>query len=98
MRGALSVTVGDQCYITCAKSKMKTILHYIEEGWLGKTQNKVEGVVFRYDPENDNKTRIKDVPDKDVLARITGNWKEKLYYSLGPKSVRRLLLSPRKVN
>lgn len=88
LRGALSVTVGDQCYITCAKTKIKTILNYVEEGWLGKTQNKVEGVVFRYDPENDNKTRIRDVPDKDVLARITGNWKEKLYYSVGAKSVR----------
>jgi hypothetical protein len=87
MRGSLSVTVGDQCYITCAKTKIKTILHYVEEGWLGKTQNKVEGVIFRYDPENDNKTRIKDIPDKDVLARVFGNWKEKMYFSLGPKSV-----------
>jgi hypothetical protein len=59
----------------------------MEEGWLGKTQNKVEGVIFRYDPENDNKTKIKDVPDKDVLARISGNWKEKLYFSLGAKGV-----------
>jgi hypothetical protein len=87
LRGSLSVTVGDQCYITCAKTKIKTILHYLEEGWVGKTQNKVEGVIFCYDPDNDNKTRIRDVPDKDVLARITGNWKEKLYFSLGPKSV-----------
>lgn len=87
LRGSLSVTVGDLCFITCPQTKIKTILHYMEEGWLGKTQNKVEGVIFRYDPENDNKTKIKDVPDKDVLARITGNWKEKLYFSLGPKGV-----------
>lgn len=72
LRGSLSVTVGDQCYITCAKTKIKTILHYVEEGWLGKTQNKVEGVVFRYDPENDDKNRIRDVPEKDILARIWG--------------------------
>ncbi|KAE8441248.1 hypothetical protein EG329_005579 [Mollisiaceae sp. DMI_Dod_QoI] len=85
LRGSLSVTVGDQCYITCTKTKIKTILHYMEEGWLGKTQNKVEGVIFRYDPENDNKTRIRDVPDKDVLARISGNWREKMFFSLGPK-------------
>jgi hypothetical protein len=88
LRGSLSVTVGDQCYISCAKTKKKTILHYIEEGWLGKTQNKVEGVIFNYDPENDDKTRIRDVPDKDVLARISGNWREKLYFSIGPKYVR----------
>lgn len=87
LRGALSVTVGDQCNITCAKTKIKTILNYVEEGWLGKTQNKVEGLIFRYDPNNDNKTKIRDVPEKDILARINGNWKEKVYYSLGPKSV-----------
>jgi len=85
LRGALNVTVGDICYVTCPKTKIKTILHYLEEGWLGKTQNKVDGVVFRYDPENDNKTRVRDVPEKDVLARISGNWKEKLFYSLAPK-------------
>ncbi len=87
LRGSLSVTVGDQCFITCPQTKIKTILHYMEEGWLGKTQNKVEGVVFRYDPENDNKHTIKSVPEKDILARISGNWKEKLYYSLGTKGV-----------
>jgi len=86
LRGALSVTVGDQCFVTCAQTKIKTILHYVEEGWVGKTQNRVEGVVFRYDPEKDDKTRIRDVPEKDVLARISGNWKEKILLSLGPKS------------
>jgi len=92
LRGSLNVTVGDLCYITCPLTKIKTILHYHEEGWLGKTQNKVEGVIFRYDPENDNKTRVKDVSDKDVLARVTGNWKDKLYFSLGPKSDNQTLL------
>lgn len=87
LRGSLNVTVGDQCYVSCPKTKIKTILHYKEEGWLGKTQNRVEGVIFRYDPENDNKTSIRDVPDKDVLARIQGNWREKVYFSLGAKSV-----------
>jgi hypothetical protein len=81
------VTVGDHCYMTCAKTKIKTILQYVEEGWLGKTQNRVEGVIFRYDPENDNKTRIRDVPEKDILARTSGNWRDKLYYSLPPKLV-----------
>ncbi|CAG8974731.1 hypothetical protein HYALB_00000341 [Hymenoscyphus albidus] len=86
IRGSLNVTVGDVCYITCPQTKIKTILHYMEEGWLGKTQNKVEGVTFRYDPENDNKIKIKDVPDKDVLARISGNWKEQMHFSLGSKA------------
>ncbi|KAL3426238.1 Oxysterol-binding protein-like protein 1 [Phlyctema vagabunda] len=92
LRGSLSVTVGDQCYVTCPKTKIKTILHYVEEGWLGKTQNKVEGVVFRYDPANDNITRIKDVSEKDILGRISGTWKDKVYFSLGSKSSNQILL------
>ena len=87
LRGSLSVTVGDQCYITCPKTKIKTLLHYMEEGWLGKTQNKVEGVIFRYDPENDNITRTRDVPEKDILGRISGNWREKMFFTLGNKGV-----------
>lgn len=41
------------------------------------------GVIFKYDPNNDNKTKIKDVPDKEVLGRIEGNWQQKVYYTLG---------------
>lgn len=85
LRGSLSVTVGDKCFVTCTKTKIKTILHYVEEGWLGKTQNKVDGVIFKYDPENDDIVNIRDVPEKDVLARVTGNWKDKLYFTMGPK-------------
>lgn len=92
LRGGLSVTVGDKCYITCPKTKIKAILHYKEEGWLGKAQNRVEGVVFRYDPAKDDKTEIKNVSDRDVLARIQGNWREKIYFSLGAKSVSYLAL------
>lgn len=84
LRGGLSVSVGDVCYTTCPKTKTKTILHYLEEGWIGKAQNRVEGVVFRYDPEKDDKVRIADVPEKDVLARIAGNWKEKVFVTLAP--------------
>ena len=82
LRGSLSVTVGDACYVTCPKSRIKVIIHYVEEGWLGKTQNKVVGVIYNYDPEDDNKKRIKDVPERDILARIEGCWYEQLYYTL----------------
>ncbi|KAK4942440.1 hypothetical protein LTR66_014706, partial [Elasticomyces elasticus] len=67
LRGSLYVSVADACSISCAKTGIKTILHYPEEGWLGKSQNKVEGVVYRCDAEKDNTTRIKDVNEKDVL-------------------------------
>lgn len=67
---------------------MKVILRYVEEGWLGRTQNRVEGIIFHYDPENDTKTKIKDVPEKDILAKIEGNWQDKLYFTLSKSPVR----------
>jgi len=75
--------VADTCAITCAKTKLKCILEYLEEGWLGKAQNKVQGVIMKYDPENDSKLKVRDVPEKDVLARIEGSWTDKVYYTLG---------------
>ena len=81
LRGTLSVTVADTCFVTCPKTKIKVILHYVEEGWLGKSQNKVLGVIYRYDPEDDKITRLRDVPEKDILGRIEGCWKEKVYYT-----------------
>ncbi|KAF2105951.1 oxysterol-binding protein-like protein [Lophiotrema nucula] len=83
LRGSLSVSVADSCFVTCAKSKIKVILEYLEEGWLGRSQNKVLGVIFTYDPDNDTKTKIKEVPEKDVLGRVEGCWQDKVYYTLG---------------
>jgi hypothetical protein len=88
LRGALSVSVSEMAYITCPETKIKCILHYVEEGWLGRSTNKVDGVIFRYDPENDNKSRVQDVPDEDVLARLSGPWKERVFFTLGPKPVK----------
>jgi hypothetical protein len=77
------VSVADTCYVTCAKTKIKVILEYLEEGWLGRSQNKVVGVIFTYDPENDIMTKIKDVPENLILGRVEGNWQDKIYYTLG---------------
>ncbi|KAF2685817.1 hypothetical protein K458DRAFT_417021 [Lentithecium fluviatile CBS 122367] len=96
LRGSLSVSVADSCYVTCAKTKIKVILEYMEEGWLGRSQNKVQGVIFKYDPDSDTKTKIKEVADKDVLARVEGSWQDKVYYTLGSqpfaKSSEKILL------
>ncbi|KJZ77158.1 hypothetical protein HIM_03479 [Hirsutella minnesotensis 3608] len=85
LRGSLSVSVSEMAYISCPQTKIKAILHYVEEGWLGRTTNKVDGVIFKYDPENDDKTRVQDVPEKDVLARLSGPWREKIAFTLGPR-------------
>ncbi|KAL2260020.1 hypothetical protein VTK26DRAFT_6105 [Humicola hyalothermophila] len=85
LRGALSVSVGDVAYITCPETKLKAILNYYDDGWLGRSTNKVEGIIFRYDPENDDKQKIQDVPEDDILVRLGGAWKEKIVFTLGPK-------------
>ena len=87
LRGALSVSVGDVAYVTCPQTGLKAILQYFDEGWLGRSTNKVEGVIFRYDPENDDKTKIRDVPEADILVRLAGPWKEKIAFTLGPQPV-----------
>lgn len=38
------------------------------------------GIVFRYDPENDKYTKIRDVPEKDIVVRVEGCWQEQIYY------------------
>ncbi|PYI10487.1 oxysterol-binding protein-like protein 1 [Aspergillus sclerotiicarbonarius CBS 121057] len=92
LRGALAISVSDTCYITCAKTRIKVILQYLEEGWIGRAQNKVEGVIFRYDPDKDVITRIKDVPEGDVLAKISGSWHGQVFYTLAGTSDPRPLI------
>ncbi|KAL2210876.1 hypothetical protein CC79DRAFT_543917 [Sarocladium strictum] len=89
LRGSLSVSVSEMAYITCPQSGLKAILHYVEEGgWLRGSTNKVDGIIFRYDPENDDKTRVQDVPEEDILVRLSGPWKEKVMFSMGPQPMK----------
>ena len=88
--GSLHVTVADICYISCAKTNLRVILQYMEEGWLGKAQNRVEGVIYRYDPDKDSKPRLKDVSEQDIVARIEGCWQDKVYFTLPGSTVRRV--------
>jgi hypothetical protein len=37
--------------------------------------------------------KIKDVPEKAVLARIEGNWQDKIYYTLGSKPFAKVAVS-----
>jgi len=92
LRGALSISVADNCYISCPQTKLRVILNYLEEGWLGKTQNKVQGVIYRYNPESEKLTVIKDVPKKDIVARIEGCWQEKIYFTLADSNEPQLLM------
>ncbi|CRL20108.1 Oxysterol-binding protein [Penicillium camemberti] len=92
LRGALSVTVADTCYVTCPKTGLKAILQYLEEGWIGRSQNKLEGVIFRYNQDKDTIVRLKDVPESDIVARITGSWHGKIYFTPAGTKEPRLLI------
>ncbi|KAK4556408.1 hypothetical protein LTR86_006552 [Recurvomyces mirabilis] len=84
IRGNLNVTVADACFFSCEQTGIKVIIHYLEEGYFGKTQNRIEGVVYKCaDPAADRITRIKDVSDKDILGRIDGMWTDKVWFSPG---------------
>lgn len=85
LRGSLYISVADTCTIVCPKTKLKTILTYVEESWFGKAQNRVHGVTFRYDPADDKYVRVKDVPEKEILIKIEGCWQEQITYTI-PKS------------
>jgi oxysterol-binding protein-related protein 9/10/11 len=82
LRGSLYISVADTCTVTCAQTKLKCLLTYVEESWFGKAQNRVHGLIFRYDPADDKYTRVKDVPDKDILVKIEGCWQEQITYTI----------------
>ena len=82
LRGSLYISVADTCSITCPKTRLKCLLTYVEESWFGKSQNRVHGVVYRYDPNDDKYTRVKDVPDRDVLVKLEGCWQEQITYTI----------------
>ena len=82
LRGALTIYVEDLSYIVCAKNKLRCILQYLGDGWLGKAKHRVEGVIYWYDDETEDLERPRDVPERAILARIDGSWVGQLYYTL----------------
>ena len=82
LKGSLYISVSDTCFVTCPRTRLKAILQYEESSWSFRTQNKVTGAIFRYNPDDDRYTRLKDVPEKEVLVRLEGIWSEQIYYWL----------------
>lgn len=85
LRGNLYISVSDIATIACPKTGLRCILHYVEDSYFGRAQNKVVGVVYRYDPSLPREkqySKPKDVPSSDVLVTIEGDWKERLYYTI----------------
>jgi oxysterol-binding protein-related protein 9/10/11 len=92
LRGSLTISVADTCSLTCSKTGLKTILRYHPDGWVGRSQHRIDGVVFRYDGADDHTTAIGDVPPQGILARIHGSWHDRIYYTLSTDPVPQLLI------
>lgn len=61
-------------------------MHYVEESWIGKSKNRVEGVVYDMgDDEHEGEeefTRVRDVPTSRIRAKIEGSWISQIYYTI----------------
>ena len=82
LRGSFYVTVGDSTIITCSGGKdgqkLRAVIEYKEESWLGKAHFLLEGVIHTYDPKetvHEEWTRVKHVPKDRVLAVFDGSWR-----------------------
>ncbi|BFZ56281.1 hypothetical protein PYCC9005_003326 [Savitreella phatthalungensis] len=79
LRGALYAAIQDDAVITCPKTKLKAIIAYKDDPWIGKPKFAVEGAIFRYEPGKPSPRHLKDVAESDILARIDGCYKKRIY-------------------
>ncbi|VDB87927.1 unnamed protein product [Peniophora sp. CBMAI 1063] len=83
LRGNLWVSMCESTVVKCSggagATQLRAVLEYKEEGWLGKAQYAVEGVVFTYSEDEDATvsewTKVKHVPRERVIAELEGSWR-----------------------
>lgn len=91
LKASLYATISDCSYMICPKTKIKAIIEYKEEKWIGKPRFEVRGSIFRYDPANDSILKLKQVPPADVLATIEGSWRSQIHVIYPDGSKRELI-------
>ncbi|CAB4397198.1 unnamed protein product [Rhizophagus irregularis] len=97
LKASLYIAVGESCIVTCPKTKLKAIIEYKEEKWLGKPKFAFEGKIFKYDPKNDDINKLKNVNDHNVVAEITGSWRGQVHVTRCDTKVSQLLLDMEKL-
>lgn len=89
LKGSYYGTISDQISITCSGgdagdgTKLRVLLDYKDESWLGKPRFLVDGVIYRYtvgNEEQESWTRAKQVPSKLVVAELEGCWMKQIRY------------------
>lgn len=78
LKASLYATITECSYMTCPKTKIKAIIEYKEEKWIGKPKFEIQGAIFNYDPDNDNILKTKRVPRQNLLATIEGSWRSSI--------------------
>ncbi|KAI5453583.1 hypothetical protein NCC49_005408 [Naganishia albida] len=87
IKGTFYGTISDKVVVTCRGGnpgkKLKTIIEYKDESWLGKPKFALEGVIFSYNPdkpEEEEWNKIKNVPSDRILASLEGSWRKQIKY------------------
>ncbi|WVQ81738.1 hypothetical protein IAT38_003863 [Cryptococcus sp. DSM 104549] len=100
LKGSYYGTISDAVQITArggeqSKTKLRALLDYKDESWIGKPRFLVDGIVYRYtvgDAEQESWTKAKQVPSDKVVAHIEGNWMKQIRYRLKGEKEWKVLL------
>ncbi|GFZ51684.1 Oxysterol-binding protein-like protein 1 [Saitozyma sp. JCM 24511] len=99
IKGAYYGTISDQISVTCrggdGKVKLRTLLDYKDESWIGKPRFLFDGVIYKYEEgniEHEAWSKAKHVPADRVVAHLEGNWMKEVRYRLKGEKDWRILL------
>lgn len=84
LKGSYYGTMSDTVNVTVrggdSATKLRTLIEYKEESWLGKPRFAVEGVVYRSSDDDEEYKKVKSVPGDKVVAYLEGNWMRQIRY------------------
>lgn len=92
LKGSYYGTMSDVVSVTVrggqSGTKLRTLIEYKEESWLGKPRFALEGVIYRStEAEGAEYTKVKSVPGDKVVAHLEGNWMRQIRYRLKGEKV-----------
>lgn len=87
LSGSPYIVMSDHTYISTLRSDTnpnkdekgyRAIIQYNEESWITKPKFLIEGVVYETSDSDAEYTKIKQVPETAVVARLKGSWKGRI--------------------
>lgn len=87
LKGSYYGTMSDQISVTVrggdGATRLRCLIDYKDESWIGKPRFLLDGVVYRYttgDETAESWTKPKQVPSDKVVAHLEGNWMRQIRY------------------